>query len=87
MRTAIVQFHHDPDKGGFFTTFLFWDCECEEDYIHPLWDEVCPACGSRREDAPDSRINEVIRHSSTLPEKLVETAWEHAQEDVSPIPF
>ena len=33
MRTAIVQFHHDPDKGGFFTTFLFWDCECEEDYI------------------------------------------------------
>jgi len=87
MSTAIVQFHHDSKNGGFFTTSLFWDCECEEDYIHPLWDESCPACGVSRDEAPDSRLNEVVRHSNSLPEKLVETAWEQAQGDVSPIPF
>ena len=87
MSTAIVQFHHDPVHGGFYTTSLFWDCECEEDYIHPLWDDVCPACGSGRDDAPDSRINEVIRYSSKLPEKLVETACTQAGRDKSCIPF
>ena len=87
MSTANVQFHHDPANGGFFTTSLFWDCECEEDYIHPLWDEDCPACGSARHEAPDSRINEVIRHSSKLPEKLVETACIQAERDTTFIPF
>lgn len=39
---------------------LFWDCECETDYIH-LKDErrICPHCSTKHEEQPDSRANEV----------------------------
>ena len=41
MATNIVKFHHDPQNGGFFTTSLFWDCECEQRYIHDLTESEC----------------------------------------------
>ena len=43
-------------------TSLYWDCECENDYIHSSSgdDNYCPNCGTYREDQPDSRIDEVI---------------------------
>ena len=63
MATNIVEFHHDPHNGGFFTTSLFWDCECEQRYIHDLTENECLACGVRRLDAPDARAIEVIRHA------------------------
>ena len=42
------------------TTPLFWDCECEEFYIHDkdLCTE-CSICGTHMDDQPDSRISEV----------------------------
>ncbi len=46
--------------GGFFTTSLFWDCQCEDEYIHPYSQVECPVCGARREQAPDSHVDEVI---------------------------
>ena len=89
MVTKIVEFHHDPANGGFYTTSLFWDCECEERYIHPFHLRECPACGVWREDAPDARLMEVIRlaHEFDLDRQLVETAAEEAENDLALIPF
>ena len=39
---------------------LFWDCECEKDYIHMKANkEYCGLCDSFHWDQPDSRQNEV----------------------------
>jgi hypothetical protein len=37
----------------------FWDCECAADYIHPKKQKNCKKCGTRSEDQPDSRVNEI----------------------------
>jgi len=94
MATKIVEFHHDPSNGGFYTTALFWECECEEVYIHPLQRCECCACGVQQEDAPDARLLEVIRHASefNLDQHLVDAAFrlaaaEQAEKDVELIPF
>ncbi len=89
MTTNIVEFHHDPANGGFYTTSLFWECECEEAYIHPLYRDECCACGVRREDAPDARLLEVVRHANefSLDPSLVRVAAEEAENDVEMIPF
>ena len=50
----------DPDNEAFATTTLYWDCECERDYIRSAEMDVCLKCGHYAEDQPDSRINEVI---------------------------
>lgn len=43
-----------------FTTSEYWDCNCEENYIHPSSQpEECPLCGYSREDGCDSHIEEV----------------------------
>ena len=38
----------------------YWDCECEENYIHSVKSEFCRECGSLRENQPNSRSEEVI---------------------------
>ena len=48
--------------GAFITTSLFWDCECETDYIKPFDFYECQDCGQIYEDAPDSRVNEINGH-------------------------
>lgn len=40
----------------------FWDCECEENYIHPATHGArtkCKKCGALEKDMPDSRVDEV----------------------------
>ena len=59
---------HNLGRDVFFTTLLFWDCECERDYIHPCTEQVCPVCKAEREDAPDARIDEVFRYQDKLDE-------------------
>ena len=43
-----------------FTTEDFWDCECEENYIHSKAEYKCDKCGFLHHEMPDSRVNEVI---------------------------
>jgi hypothetical protein len=41
----------------------FWDCECPgapSEYIHPKSQKVCKKCGTRPENQPDSRVNEIV---------------------------
>jgi len=42
------------------TTSEYWDCECEGLYIHPYNHYTCVICNARRDDQPDSRVNEVL---------------------------
>jgi len=37
----------------------YWDCECEENYIHPRTQAKCEVCGALAEDQPDSHADEV----------------------------
>ena len=37
----------------------FWDCECENDYIHAKDETECLACGTPIDDRSDSRVDEV----------------------------
>lgn len=38
----------------------YWDCECEQDYIHIATVSHCTVCGVRSEDGPDSHVSEVL---------------------------
>ena len=52
---------YDNEGGGFWTTQLFWDCECVINFIHPKATLSCDKCGAVEEDGqPDSRVTEVI---------------------------
>ena len=59
---AVVQALDYPRSGYFITTSLYWDCECEDNYIRRSDQLMCEECGEFQEDAPNSRINELRRH-------------------------
>lgn len=37
----------------------YWDCECEENYIHPKGEQRCAVCGEWQVDMPDSHATEI----------------------------
>lgn len=42
---------------------MYWDCNCDENYIHPKAEETCTVCGAHQEEQPDSRefeINKIL---------------------------
>ena len=47
------------DIGNGLTTPDYWDCECEENYIHPKAYTGCILCRMTHDECPDSRIIEV----------------------------
>ena len=63
---AIKQALEYPATSYFITTNLYWDCECDTDYHRPRNMDLCEYCGTCREDAPDSRINELEMHGIRL---------------------
>ena len=38
---------------------LFWDCECDVNYIHHVSEDRCEFCETYREDSPESRLEEI----------------------------
>lgn len=62
----MTQSIHPPNK--FTTTPLFWDCDCDGDYIRSKLQFKCDACGiTLDDDPPDSRLNEVLDAGLPLP--------------------
>ena len=61
-QARLIEFHANR-QGGFPTTSLFWDCECEHGYIHPANTPMCYGCRAVRDEQPDSRVNEVLANS------------------------
>lgn len=54
------------------TTDNFWDCECEENYIHFKTETKCNKCGVFAEDMPDSRIVEVKEYfEKQIPDSII----------------
>ena len=49
--------------GSFDTTIYFWDCSCDDFYIHPHYEKTCPDCTDNRDENPDSRVDEVIKYA------------------------
>ena len=89
-KLVLIERHNTGRPDAFYTTSLFWDCQCEENYIHSLTEESCFACGATREEAPDARVNEVISHSTGLNSALVaalEFVCGEVCPDLVPIPF
>ena len=56
---AIIQALEFPRTGYFITTNLYWDCECDPNYIRPADMRMCENCGMLQEESPQSRINEL----------------------------
>lgn len=50
----------------------FWDCECDDDFIHPKSQAECAKCGTKSEDQPDSRLDEVFEKFGIAPSFRVE---------------
>ena len=78
------------EHGDIWLTPLFWDCECEDDYIHPASEPTCFRCHFQREESPDARVLEVLKYADLLPKalvRIVEEAFAVANPDFSPIPF
>lgn len=48
------------------TTEKYWDCECDENFIHSKSQKECAICGAVAEEQPDSRINEVVAQGLPL---------------------
>jgi PHP family Zn ribbon phosphoesterase len=44
---------------NFYTHPDFWDCDCEDDYMHPISEKECHRCGMHEEDGPESRVIEL----------------------------
>lgn len=68
------------------TNNLFWDCECETNYIH-LRDAkhgFCHLCNAHAEDQPNSRHDEIL---SLLIGKTVAARPDYVKEGDAPIIF
>jgi hypothetical protein len=88
-RLVLVE-QHNIECNTFFTTPLFWDCECEDGYIRTCLEEDCPLCGVTREDSPDARVDEVFSCSTELNDKLIavlEMICDRVCPDLVSIPF
>ncbi len=43
----------------------YWDCKCDQDYIHPRWvTKMCHRCGAVGDDRPDSQRDQVLAELS-----------------------
>jgi len=50
-------------------TDVYWDCECEKDYIHLHSEESCPVCKAQQEEQPDSHVSEVLKNGFVITEQ------------------
>lgn len=39
----------------------YWDCNCDESYMHTKRHMYCKRCGAHAEDQPDSRVDELAK--------------------------
>ncbi|MBI5943672.1 MAG: hypothetical protein HY864_04830 [Chloroflexi bacterium] len=88
-RLVLIE-QHNIGRDIFYTTPLFWDCECEEGYIHSCLDEGCSVCGVTQDESPNARVDEVLCYSSTLNDKLIaalEMVCDRVCPDLVSIPF
>lgn len=52
-------------NGNITLNLEFWDCECTDNYIHPITQHLCQTCGSYQVDSPSSREDEIEEFRSS----------------------
>jgi hypothetical protein len=55
------------------TSVHFWDCNCENNYIHSKFETYCKTCGALCEEQPDSRIDEIKKYKCDILYTLFDT--------------
>jgi hypothetical protein len=53
-RKERIEYH-----GDIILNLEYWDCDCDDNYIHPITKQFCKKCSSEQEDHPNSREDEV----------------------------
>jgi hypothetical protein len=48
----------------------FWDCDCDDNYIHSILEDHCEVCGALLEDCPPSRLSEIPTTMIILANKI-----------------
>ena len=71
-KIVLIESHNIGCEDAFYTTILFWDCECERDYIHPCTEAMCPVCKAEHNDSPDARVDELFKYQSDLDQRLLD---------------
>ena len=65
--TTVLPVYHRNDAVVGPLDNRFWDCECDDNYIHYRTSfPVCDKCGTEQDDQPDSRILEVILQTNVV---------------------
>ena len=44
------------------TTFEFWECECDDKFIHKHDEIECLHCNSIKDESPDARLYDVVQN-------------------------
>jgi len=88
-RLVLIE-QHNIGRDKFYTTPLFWDCECERNFIHACVEDVCLVCEVAQTESPNARVDEVLLYSSELNRNLVaalEMICDRVCPDLVSIPF
>ena len=85
----IVRHPMPPPFQDYHTTPLFWSCNCMEDYVHAVAELECLRCGVKRENAPDSRVSDVLMNQDIRNMKVGDILEDAAAEMgiIEPIPY
>lgn len=51
---------HSIDNEPFVTVRGYWECHCEDNFVHIPGDPECLRCGDIPQDSPDARLNNAL---------------------------
>jgi len=61
----MIEHHYSKGEDGkdysFCTTTDFWECQCQENFIHPIFKRRCPKCKAWAEESPNARVEDILR--------------------------
>ena len=49
----------EPEAQGEFTD-KYWECGCEEDYLHTIEEDTCSVCSMSYKDGSEARVKDVL---------------------------
>ena len=77
----------DPGNHYFITTSLYWECECDTNFIRSAQMNMCENCGAMKDECPDARIGDVRQHGVHVPltaPDIMKTLEEYNTRDRTP---
>lgn len=64
--TGVIPSWEPIREGEIIFALGYWDCECDESYIHPDNHDHCPVCDAVQDDQPASHAAEVREYLASL---------------------